>query len=756
MSVEDASRSSPIRFGVFVVDLRSGELRNDGARVPLQQQPFRVLALLLQASGDIVTRDEFRRELWPNDTFVDFEHGLNVAIARVREALGEEAEQPRFIETLPKRGYRFIGPIDRAAAHESFGRRIRASVWLAVTLLVVVVGAVGFLQTRHPVLTDRDTILVADFVNETGEKVFDDALRQALTIGLEQSPFVGVVSREAVRDALAQMTRPDDEHVVGAVAREVCQRVNAAVSINGSIARLDRRYVVGLEAASCRSSGMFATVQTEARTREDVLKALGAATSQMRHKLGESRTTLERFNMPLEQVTTSSLDALKAYTVAEDIRLHGSIDPIPFFQRAIDHDPTFAMAHAKLAAVYANLNAHDQSMRHASEAYALRGRTSERERLYIEGRECLSRGDDDCFVDIQELWVRTYPRDWLPYDNMAAVHLRRGENEKAADYARRSVELDPTSGFGPTHLLFALFALNRFDEASQVISRLVARSDQPDWHGFMVQIAFVRDDRAAIAAERQKLLSFGGWWFRALLQRVDAEFAEFHGHIREARRLRTALSAPNVPAYADQYGRMSTIDAVYDAAIGDRSDTRSATSAVPSSIADRTELGMSLIAAALRRDRIGVEVLLRSAEASGSLSTLVAVVRPLLSIEAGDPAAANQIPPPAATDLTYLTSGWMARASPLVYLRAIAYFRARESGRAIAECQRIIENRGLDTGSPLYPLAYLQQARAYALLGESEKARKDYDTFFGFWKDADPDVPILREAKAEYGRLSGR
>src|SRR5580765_762753 len=233
MSPVDDSPSSRTRFGDFELDLRAGELHRAGVRVPLQQQPFRVLSLLVEKPLEVVTRDELRRELWPNDTFVDFEHGLNVAIARVREALGDSAEQPRFVETLPKRGYRFMKPVERDTRQEPVRRDyVPVWAWVAAAVVILAVGAAGvFVLRRPPALTDRDTILVADFVNKTGEEVFDDTLRQALTVNLEQSPFLSVVSRDRVRRTLVQMKRSEDDRVVGDVASEVCQRVNAKALI---------------------------------------------------------------------------------------------------------------------------------------------------------------------------------------------------------------------------------------------------------------------------------------------------------------------------------------------------------------------------------------------------------------------------------------------------------------------------------------------------------------------------------------------
>ena len=289
---------------------------------------------------------------------------------------------------------------------------------------------------RAPALTDRDTILVAEFVNTTGEPVFDGTLQQALTIELEQSPFLSIVSRDRVRQTLAFMTRSPEERVVDAVAREVCQRLGAAVVIAGAIAPLGSHYAVTADATNCGTGDRVASQQGEAVDREHVLKTVDAVATGLRRKLGESLRTLERFDTPIEQATTSSLEALKAFHAGEETRGRaGDLAAVPFFKRAIEIDPNFAMAYARLAAAYGNLSQWDEVEKATREAYARRDRVSEIERLYIDGRQCLRTGTDECYRDVFELWKRTYPRDWTAY-NESVRHLeqpwsvRRGDRQR--------------------------------------------------------------------------------------------------------------------------------------------------------------------------------------------------------------------------------------------------------------------------------------------------------------------------------------
>ena len=391
-----------VRFGVFTVDQRTGEVRKAGVRVPLQEQPFRVLTHLLAHAGDIVPREELQRELWPQDTFVDFEHGLNVAIKRLRDALGDDADAPRFVETLPRRGYRFIAPVatDERRAEPVSGAmaapppaartRRRVLTWAAAAALALagIGAAVVVLRRPRPALADRGTVVVADFVNTTGDAVFDGSLRQGLTVELAQSPSFVVVSRELVREALTRMTRSPDEPVTGQVAREACERVGAKVAVSGSIARLGEQYVIGLEAIDCFSGETVATDQVEATGRERVLSALGESASRIRRQLGESIASLRQFDVPLEQATTSSVDALKAYTIAEDLllRTDDTDEAVAFLKRALELDPDFAMAYARLSSATSSLGRRDDEVTYAREAYARRQRATEAERFYIEGR----------------------------------------------------------------------------------------------------------------------------------------------------------------------------------------------------------------------------------------------------------------------------------------------------------------------------------------------------------------------------------
>jgi len=307
-----------VRFGVFEVDLRAGELRKQGKRIRLQEQPLQVLAVLLQRSGEVVTREELRSQIWLQDTFVDFDNSLNTAINKLREALGDSADNPRYIETLPRRGYRFLAPVTsdglRKPAPHAAARKPVLLGAVSLLLLVAATAAGWFWHSRHArVLSEKDTIVVGDFANSTGDAVFDGTLREGPSVQLEQSPFLSLVSEEQIHQTLRMMERPANTRLTLEITREVCQRTSSAAALDGSIALIGSRYNLILKAVNCVNGDLLASTEAQANDKSHVLDALGKAASVMRRKLGESLGTAQKYNTPLEQATTPSLEALQAY-----------------------------------------------------------------------------------------------------------------------------------------------------------------------------------------------------------------------------------------------------------------------------------------------------------------------------------------------------------------------------------------------------------------------------------------------------------
>lgn len=438
-----------VRFGAFEVDLRTAELRTNGDKLTLQAQPFQVLMVLLERPGQLVTREELRKKLWASDTFVDFEHSLNKAVNRLREALDDSAGHPKFVETLPRKGYRWIGPLaGNGNDHELGGDLLGLSkpghsaeskarggkIWkIAVPVggiaMAVAIGSFMLHPRRPPPLSEKDTIVLADFVNTTGDPVFDDTLKQGLAVQLSQSPFFNLLSDQGVGEALKGMGRSPSGQLTPALAREICVRSSSKVMLAGSISSLGSQYVIGIKAVNCDSGEVFAQEQVQASAKEDVLKVLGQETTRLRQQLGESLSSIQRFDLSFFPVTTTSLGALKAFSMAEIVRSgKGDRAAIPFLRRAIELDPNFAMAHAYLGTMYANLQETGLSSMSMKRAYELRDRLSESERFYIESHyHHFVTGELEKANQTYELWAQTYPRDNGPLCNLGASYWAMGQ-----------------------------------------------------------------------------------------------------------------------------------------------------------------------------------------------------------------------------------------------------------------------------------------------------------------------------------------
>jgi len=467
-----------LRFGIFEVDLRSRELRKQGVRIKLQEQPFHILTVLLQRPGEVVTREELRSQNWPADTFVDFDNSLNTAINKLREALGDSADNPRFIETLPRRGYRFIAP---AAGADGTTRGTAAGVSAAaptpsrkivVTVAVVLLaaGIAGGLlwrarQARR--LTEKDTIVLGDSANSTGDPVFDGTLREGLSVELEQSPFLSLVSEEGIRETLRMMERPANTRLTPEITREVCQRTNSAAALDGSIALIGTRYNLILRAVNCVNGDLLASTEAQASDKSHVLDALGKAASEMRRRLGESLSTVQKFNTPLEQATTPSLEALQAYNLGwQAFFAHGdNAAAVSFFQRAAQLDPNFAMAYWGMAQTYALFGEATLAGESGRKAYELRERLSELERLKIECDD--SAGDNNLMKAMRscELGARMYPRDAFFHEDLGMYLASLGRYEAGLQEELEAVRLAPYNAYYCGTVVYAYLLLNRVQDA---------------------------------------------------------------------------------------------------------------------------------------------------------------------------------------------------------------------------------------------------------------------------------------------------
>ena len=492
-----------VRFGVFEADLKAGELRKRGIKLKLQELPFRLLAALLERPGDLVTREELKAKLWPGGTFVDFERGIGTALNKVREALGDSATAPRFIETIPRRGYRFIAEVQKAEVQKSEVQRDEVekieipqpastappvrpawnnplAAFIAGAIVIVLVSGAAYsrFRTRPKPLTDQDVLVLADFTNTTGDAGLDGALRMALAFELEQSPFLKIMDDEEVDQTLQLMGRPAGQPITNDIAHEVCVREGQKATIGGSIASLGKNYQIALQAVNCQTGATLARAQAVAQDRERVLEAVAKAAMGMRAKLGESLSSIQKPERHSAfEVTTHSLEALKAYQLGFALLLQASPkEAIPQFQVAIQMDPNFAQAYDMLSIGYRNSGQSARANEAIAKAFALIDRVSERERLYISGHYYQwVTGELDKALDAYQVDVRTYPWFAPPHNGLYMLHSRRGEYEKALEEEREALRLEPRNVVFIANLIFTYVNLDRFDEAKAMAANTLAQ-----------------------------------------------------------------------------------------------------------------------------------------------------------------------------------------------------------------------------------------------------------------------------------------
>jgi len=787
-----AQNEGILRFDVYELNLRSGELHKGGRKIRLQEQPFRILATLLEEPGQVVTREELRERLWPADTFVDFDHSLNTAIKKLRQALNDEAEMPRFIETLPKRGYRFIGPsvenltalrassqtpaIPTAvqAAHVPGSKS--ASVlgtgptsgvhWTLLAPIGILLATLGagafFLFHRAPVLTERDTIVLADFTNSTGDAVFDGALKQGLAVQLTQSPFLSILSDEKVADTLELMGRAPGARLTPDVARDLCQRASSKVYLSGSIATLGSQYVLGLSAVNCQTGDSIAQEQVQAARKEDVLKTLGAASAGLRKKLGESLSSIEKYDTPIDCATTPSLEALKAFSLAnKTAREISNVAAIPFFKQAIELDPNFAMAYAALGAEYIGLGESGQAAENLQKAYDLRHRVSEREKFYITTLFHTGvAGDLETANQTCELWARTYPRDYMP-------HLVRGLNyeylglyDKAVSEDLEALRLNPDTAILYSNLMEVYTPLNDLEEAKATYRRaLERRLEGPFLHSDLYVVAFLEDD----AAEMQRQISLASdmpaaedWLFT-----LQSDTAAFSGHLAKAQEFSHRAVESARRSDLNETGALWQINAALrDVEFANIDRARREIREAMSLASSRDIQTISALALARAGDAVRAAALADDLQKRFPANTTLRgywlpSIRAAIDLDRGDPAQAIKVLDAAIPHEFGYPQPQFEGGSLLypAYLRGLSYLRLHRGTEAAAEFQKFLTSRATVVNCPLGALARLQLGRAYALQGDTPKARAMYQDFLALWKDADPDIPILKQANAEYGKL---
>jgi tetratricopeptide (TPR) repeat protein len=622
-------------------------------------------------------------------------------------------------------------------------RRHKLGVSLTLAALVIAAVAAYFYFHRQPVLTDKDTILIADFVNTTGDADLDGTLKTGLAVQLEQSPFLLIFSDERVRETLRYMERSPDERVTKGIAREICQRQGIKALLAGTVSNLGRHYVISLEAINAQSGDVIARQQTQADNKEQVLGALGQAAAKLREKLGESLTSIQKFDAPIEQGTTSSLEALKAFSVGCELLLASKIrEAIPSLKRAVELDPNFALAYYELEVAYRNTRQLGMAAEYAQKAFELRERVSEREKLLISLSYYTSVTRElDKQVEVAEALRRDYPRNYQHPNSLSIRYRELGQYEKAVETAREAIRLNPDWVPPQSNLAFALIRLNRFEEAKEIYESAQRTLDSSTYHSRLYEIGFVHGDTAAM---KQQVDWAAGKPDEYAAFEWQAHTAMFAGRLREARELiRRAIDLAQSRNLIDVAAPLSSASALYGATVGHCQEIRSALALARGVSAARAlALCGDIVEAQSRADELAA----RFPKGTVTNAVDLPMIRAAFELHRRDSDKAIQLLQPA--NHFEGTGGFWA-----VYLRGQAYLLKRSGTEAAVEFQRILDHRGWDPTSYLYPLAHLGLGRAYAVQGDSGKARKAYQDFLALWKDADADLPILIEAKKEYASL---
>src|SRR5437660_6260595 len=640
----------------------------------------------------------------------------------------------------------------RPAGYEGSRRLWNYAVMALAVIAVVGLAMTFFVRRSKAVMSEKDSILLADFVNTTADPVFDGTLKKALAVDLTQSPYLNVFPEQKVRQTLQFMGRSPEHRVTTEVGREICLRDGIKAMLTGSIASLGSQYVITLEAVNASNGDSLAREQVQADSKEEVLNALHKAGSRLRGKLGESLNSVEKYDKPLSEATTSSLEALKVLSLGDTKHNAGEeMAALPDYQRATELDPNFAMAYARLGAVYNNLGQSELSEQYRKKAFELRDRASEREKLYITSHYYGDSGQLEKGITALELYKQTYPRDFLPYNNLASIYNQLGQFEYALDNARQAVETDPDSVNGYTNLAEAYAGLNRLDEAKATLNAGLKHVPKSTMlHYMLAGLAWNQNDPAAMERELE-LTRTGGPEGAFIVVGTRIALAEYHGQLKQARVLEAKAEEMAKQAnFRDSAAAGRAQQAVWEAVFGFRSQALAAANQAIKDFQSEKVAPNVAVVLALQGEEDRALKIVNDLAAQRPYDTIVQyvsvpMIKAIVEMNHNHPAKAMD-----------LLDGAMVYAhinSGVLYERGMAYLQAKQGKEAAEAFQKILDLTPTHDVDPLSSLAHLGLGRAYALQGNKSSCRIAYQDFFALWKDADPDIPLLQQAKAEYAKI---
>lgn len=776
MSATPGSRAKEFyEFGPFRLDPEKQTLLRDGKPVPLTPKSFQLLLVLVRRSNEVVTKEELMRSVWP-DTFVE-EANLSRNIFMLRKALGDNSDD-RYIVTVPGIGYRLAEranllpeqDVSILAANRS---KVQIQIedskpwgWIALGLIVVlavVAMTMRQLLRRTPVLSAKDTVVLADFSNSTGDPVFEGTLRQGMAVQLEQSPFLSLVPDERIHRTLRLMGQPADAPLTPETALDICVRTGSAAVLEGSIAPIGSQYVVGLRAKNCRTGNVLDEEQVQAARKEDVLNALSRIARRFRTRVGESLTTVDKYSIPLDEATTPSLEALKAYSASVKVGFtSGFVAAIPLLNRAIEIDPNFALAYAQRGLWYSDIGESVLSIESTTRAYQLRDRTSDPERFFITttyDRQVtgnLAKAQATC-----HLWAQTYPRDARPHGLISGfIYQGDGKYEESIEEAERALELDPDLNPAYLNLAYTYYSLDRFNDARNTIRRATDRNiDFPEFAVLRYYISFIKEDTAGmqqVVTSSRSISGAEGW-----IAQADALTSAYFGHLQQAaRKSQHAVDVAQLAGQKEQAATYEASAAVWQAVFGNTAAAKQRASAALDLSRGRDVEYAAAVALAMSGEASQSQTLADDLERRFPEDTSVQFnylptlrgVRALNRKETGKAIKLLQTATSHELAVTGSTFNAFFGMFYPVYFRGEAFLATHQGAEAAQQFQTILDHRGLSFNDPIGVLARLQLARAYKMSGNVAKAKATYEDFLSLWKDADPDVKAIQEATVEYAK----
>jgi eukaryotic-like serine/threonine-protein kinase len=776
--------SNLYRFGQFVLNPGRRTLSRADSPVSLTPKAFDVLLFLAQNPNRVVTKEELLQAVW-GDMFVE-EGNLAQYISHLRKALEDPSEDTRLIVTIARKGYQFTADVTVAEvadvakhatlqaaptetsktdarsvefptkekATKSPAPRLRLRKWFAGAALLAVVAASfwSYSSYRHRVkLSATDTIVLADVKNETSDPVFDDALDTVLRYGMEQTPYLNILGIDKVVGTLAQLNLPPTTKLTPEVARQVCLRTNSKLVIAASIADEGNGFRIGLDAADCQSRSVVAGIRKEVADRNQVVHVFGLAAAQLRRKLGEPEASLARFNKPLEEALSSSVEALQVGTLGYKRHIGGDFKgAISYYQRALELDPNLAPTYEGLGAAYRSSDESDLAVSAYTRAYELRARMTEPSRLQMEYLYyAWVTGEREKALSVLLQLVQTFPRNATVHLSLASCLAFLGQPDKAADEAREAARLQPTAYFYSEWTFHSILAerLNEAQAASD--DEVVRKFDAFELQGPRIRLAFLQNDQRALQEYWNQAIGRSDA-YQFLLTRSGVE--EYHGRFRRAQEL--IKQASEIASGTDAEPRYRT--PLWEAESGDSVHAGKMAATALKTVSNRDGKLYLALAFARAGNTEQARKMADALDQNSPLDTLIQnyslpTIRAAMKLNANDPAGAIAALQPS---LKYeLSFNFSFNSLYPAYVRGLAYLQLGEGRLAAAEFQKLLDHRGLVGSDVIGALAHLQIARAQKMMGDEASARKWYEDFLVLWKDADPDIPILKQAKAEYANL---